>query len=73
MYLLSDTAKEKLLIALVYFIVNVDEKDALSFLEQVYQTKESVILKVKFFSFVFKSSTNQAIKKSVIVKTVSCI
>jgi len=61
------------LIALVYFIVNVDEKFALTYLEKVHSGSESVLLKVKFYSFVFKSSTNQNIKKDVIKKTVQSI
>lgn len=50
-----------------------DEKFALACLEKVHSRSESVLLKVKFYSFVFKSSTNQNIKKDVIKKTVQSI
>jgi hypothetical protein len=59
-------AVEKLLHLLVYLATLVDADEVLKIFESIKAIKISPILLVKFYSFVFKSVSNNKIKKWVI-------
>jgi hypothetical protein len=66
-------AVEKLLHLLVYLATLVDADEVLKIFESIKAIKISPILLVKFYSFVFKSVSNNKIKKWVITSSLEAM